>query len=293
MSVDEAKAFRIERPRQRTTGAVFASPHSGSEYPWAFLRASVLDERSIRTSEDAFVDRLFSAAPDHGAPLIAARAPRAYIDLNRSADELDPALIRGVATITHNPRVSSGLGVIPRVVAGGRAIYRGKISLEEARARIAEVWRPYHRALQREIDDARAEFGQAVLIDCHSMPHEAIDAAGSRKGNRRLPEVVLGDRFGAACGVEIMDLVEDAFTRAGFRVARNAPFAGAYVAQSYGRPSRGQHAVQVEIDRSLYMDEQAIAPAPQFEEVRARLTGVIAEIADIGRSGAAVPLAAE
>lgn len=293
MSTTAEKAYRIERPVVRTTGAVFASPHSGAAYPWAFLRASVLDERSIRSSEDAFVDQLFSAAPEHGAPLIAALAPRAYIDLNRSADELDPALIRGVATVTHNPRVSSGLGVIPRVVAGGRAIYRGKITLEEAHGRIAEVWRPYHRALQREIDEARAEFGQAVLIDCHSMPHEAIDAAGSRKGNRRLPEIVLGDRFGAACSAEIMDLVESAFARAGFRVARNAPFAGAYVAQSYGRPARGQHAVQVEIDRSLYMDEARIEPAPQFDEVRARLSAVVAEIAEVGRGNTAMPLAAE
>ncbi len=293
MNRTEEQAFRIEHPGLRTTGAVFASPHSGKDYPWAFLRASVLDERSIRSSEDAFVDELFGAAPTHGAPLIAARAPRAYIDLNRSADELDPALIRGVATVTHNPRVSSGLGVIPRVVAGGRAIYRGKISLEEARGRIAEVWRPYHRALQREIDEARAGFGLALLIDCHSMPHEAIDAAGSRKGGRKLPEVVLGDRFGAACGAEMMDLVESAFSRAGFRVARNAPFAGAYVAQSYGRPARGQHAIQVEIDRSLYMNEETIEPGPRFEEIRARLSEVIAEIAEIGRGATAMPLAAE
>ncbi|WP_074257040.1 N-formylglutamate amidohydrolase [Vannielia litorea] len=296
MNESQARAYRIERPRVRTTGAVFASPHSGSEYPWAFLRASVLDERSIRSSEDAFVDELFGTAPQHGAVLLAASAPRAYIDLNRSADELDPALISGVATVTHNPRVSSGLGVIPRVVAGGRAIYRGKITLDEARARIAEVWRPYHRALQHEIDEARAEFGRAILIDCHSMPHEAIDAAGSRKGRgaaARVPEIVLGDRFGAACGGEVMDHVEAAFARAGFRVARNAPFAGAYVAQSYGRPARGQHAVQVEIDRALYMDEATITRGPQFGEIRARLGEVIAEIAEIGRGAASMPLAAE
>lgn len=179
------------------------------------------------------------------------------------------------------------------MVAGGRAIYRGKITLEEARARIADVWRPYHRALQGEVDAARAEFGQALLIDCHSMPHEAIDAAGSRKGNRRLPEVVLGDRFGAACGAEVMDQVEAAFAGAGFRVARNAPFAGAYVTQSYGRPARGQHAVQVEIDRSLYMNEETIERGPRFEEIRARLGEVVADIVEIGRGGAAMPLAAE
>lgn len=288
--------YRIERPRKRTTAAVFASPHSGCDYPWTFLRASVLDEQEIRSSEDAFVDQLFAAVSAHGAPLVAAEVPRAFLDLNRSADELDPALIRGVASATHNPRVSSGLGVIPRVVAGGRAIYRGKIELDEARARIADYWRPYHRALQREIDEARACFGRAILIDCHSMPHEAIDAAGQRRGPRsasKPPEVVLGDRFGAACAPEVMDRVESAFATAGFRVARNAPFAGAYVTQSYGRPSRGQHAIQVEIDRSLYMDEATIRPGPRFEEIRTRLTGVIAEIAEIGRGETSLPLAAE
>ena len=296
MNQTKGNGYRIERPRVRTTGAVFSSPHSGRDYPFAFLRASILDERAIRSSEDAFVDQLFAAATDNGAPLVAAEVPRAFLDLNRSADELDPALIRGVATVTHNPRVSSGLGVIPRVVAGGRPIYRGKIALEEARARIADYWRPYHRALQQEVDAARETHGTAILIDCHSMPHEAIDAAGQRKAGRaasKLPEVVLGDRFGAACGAEVMDRVEAAFASAGFRVARNAPFAGAYVAQSYGRPSRDQHAIQVEIDRALYMDEETIQPGPRFEEVRDRLSTVIAEIAEIGRGALPMPLAAE
>ena len=259
------------------------------------MRASVLDEVQVRSSEDAFVDELFSAVSDMGASLVAATVPRAFIDLNRAADELDPALIKGVAAVTHNPRVSSGLGVIPRVVAGGRAIYRGKIEIEEAHARIADYWRPYHRALQQEIEAARMGFGEAILIDCHSMPHEAIDAASNRRprGLRKLPEIVLGDRFGAACGGEIMERIEAAFSNAGFRVARNSPFAGAYVAQTYGRPAKGQHAVQVEIDRSLYMDEAKIERGPGFGEMQTRLAGVIAEIAEIGRGAAAVPLAAE
>ena len=137
---------------------------------------AVLDRHVIRSSEDAFVDRLFDMAPAMGAPLLAARVPRAFIDLNRAADELDPALIEGIARAPHNPRVSSGLGVIPRVVAGGRAIYRGKLTLAEAEARITRHWHPYHQALRRLMDQTVAAFGQAVLIDCHSMPHEAIEA---------------------------------------------------------------------------------------------------------------------
>lgn len=283
------KAFTLYEPNQRQTPVVFSSPHSGREYPSAFLQASVLDDHVIRSSEDAFVDDLFRAAPDYGAPLIAARAPRAFLDLNRACDELDPAVVEGAQRLAHNPRVASGLGVIPRVVSGGRAIYRGKLSLAEAEDRIARHWVPYHAALKRMMHESHAEFGQAVLVDCHSMPHEAIDSH-ARPGLPR-PEVVLGDRFGAAAGRDVMDQIEAAFTRAGLRVSRNAPFAGAYITQAYGRPSHGYHVVQIEIDRALYMDEARILPLPGFEDFRQLMKGVIAEIADIGR--VALPLAAE
>ncbi len=224
-----------------------------------------------------------------GAPLIAARVPRAYIDLNRAADELDPALIEGVVRAPHNPRVNSGLGVIPRVVANGRAIYRGKLPLSEAQARIERHWQPYHDALRGLIDESLAAFGEAVLIDCHSMPHEAIEAH-ARPGQPR-PEVVLGDRFGAAAGHEVVEAVEAAFAEAGLRVARNAPFAGAYIAQAYGRPSRGQHVVQVEIDRALYMDEGRILRRADFAAFQGVMAGVVARLAGIGRRH--LPLAAE
>jgi len=284
-------AYTVSLPKRRTSSVVFSSPHSGRDYPAEFLAASALDELVIRSSEDAFVDRLFSAAPGFGAPLIAAHAPRAYIDLNRSPDELDPVLVEGVARTAHNPRISSGLGVIPRVVANGRAIYRGRITRAEAEARIAAYWRPYHARLRTLVDDALALFGEAILIDCHSMPHEAIEQAGGPGGAR--PDVVLGDRFGAAAAPEIVDRVEAAFTGAGLRVARNAPFAGAYIAQAYGRPSRGSHVVQVEVDRALYMDERKVEPRADFEAFRALMTSVAAEIAAIGAGEAARPLAAE
>ena len=268
---------------------VFASPHSGRDYTPEFLRQSVLDERTIRSSEDAYVDHLFDAAPQFGAPFITASAPRAFLDLNRSPDELDPALISGIRSSGHNPRIASGLGVIPRVVAGGRAIYRGKLSRQEADQRIESHWHPYHRALQGLLDQAHARFGQAILIDCHSMPHEAMD--GIARGSVRRPDVVLGDRFGAAASEEIVDQVEEAFVRAGFTVTRNAPFAGAYITQSYGRPSRRQHAIQVEIDRSLYMNERRVEPNANFQSVRSSLRRVTSEISQIGQSR--IPLAAE
>jgi N-formylglutamate amidohydrolase len=283
------QAYQVFAPEERTTSVVFASPHSGRDYPWSFLSRSVLDQRAIRSSEDAFVDLLFDAAPRFGAPLLIANAPRAFIDLNRSADELDPALIEGVPKSGHNPRITSGLGVVPRVVANGRAIYRGKIPRAEAEARIRDHWVPYHRALGDLLDAAHAEFGEAILIDCHSMPHEAIESV--RSAGTPHPEIVLGDRFGAAAGEEVVERVEAAFRAAGLRVAHNTPFAGAYTAQHYGRPSRRQHVVQIEIDRSLYMNEREISPGADFAGFKAALTSVIAEIAEIGRKE--LPLAAE
>ncbi len=283
-------AYHLTYPERRTTSVVFASPHSGRDYPWSFLRRTTLNEHSVRSSEDAFVDQLFDSVPEVGAPFIKAGAPRAYVDLNRSEDELDPALIEGVSKIGHNPRVASGLGVIPRVVANGQAIYSGKISMTEAKRRIDTCWRPYHAALAGQLDQAFLMFGQAILVDCHSMPHEAMDAV-ARRGVRR-PEVVLGDRFGAAASSDIVDRIEAAFQRTGLVVTRNTPFAGAYITQAYGRPTRGRHAIQIEIDRALYMNEGLIRPNGNFEAFRTLLRGVIREIADIGRP-LARPLAAE
>ncbi|WP_373355447.1 N-formylglutamate amidohydrolase [Pseudoroseicyclus sp. CXY001] len=283
-------AFRVQMPARRTSAVIFASPHSGSDYPKDFLAKARLDERAVRSSEDAFVDRLFAAAPTLGAPLITALAPRAYVDLNRAEDELDPALIEGLRRVNPNPRIASGLGVIPRVVAGGRPIYHGRITHTEAEARLAAVWRPYHAALRRLMDEAEERFGQAILIDCHSMPHEALETLGPRSA--RKPDVVIGDRFGAAASPGLVAEIEAAFARAGLRTARNMPFAGAYVAQAYGRPARRRHAIQIEIDRALYMDEAQITPLPHFELFRARLSGIMAEITALGRADP-MPMAAE
>ena len=249
------------------------------------MARAVLGPHAIRSSEDAFVDELWSGVVALGAPLLSAVYGRAYVDVNRAQDELDPAIVEGVGRVSHNPRIASGLGVIPRVVAGGRAIRRGRMSMAEARERLERVWQPYHGALRALLAQARTEFGQAILIDCHSMPHEAIE------GGTKRPEIVLGDRFGVAAGPEIVDRIEACFARAGLRVARNAPFAGAWTAQNYGRPSIGQHAVQIEIDRSLYMDEVAIRRGPDFDRMRALLKDVAAEICGAGRG--AMPLAAE
>lgn len=281
--------YCLTLPARQETSVIFASPHSGRDYPVEFVAASQLNTAQLRSSEDAYVDRLFARAPLCGAPLLCALAPRAYVDLNRAVDELDPAVIEGIERPAHNPRISSGLGVIPRVVAGSRAIYRGKITALDAQSRLDRYWRPYHAALQLLMDRTHVEFGEVILIDCHSMPHEAIDAH-ARIGQPK-PDVVLGDRFGAAAAREVVDQIEAVFVGEGFRVARNAPFAGAYIAQHYGRPLSRKHVVQIEIDRSLYLDEARVEPSPKFAAVSIRLNRVVAEIAQIGRR--VLPLAAE
>lgn len=283
--------YTVTLPPARTTPMVFASPHSGRDYPWEMLNRSHLDAHQIRSSEDAYVDLLFQSAPDAGAPLIAGRVPRAYVDFNRGSDELDPALIEGIGKggAGLNPRITSGLGVIPRVVAGGRAIYRGKLGRDEAERRIATCWRPYHARLAGLLDEAQAQFGEAVLIDCHSMPHEAIESLC--RGPGALPEVVLGDRYGTAAATRVVDRIEAAFAAEGFRVTRNKPFAGAYVAQAYGAPENNRHVVQIEIDRALYLNERLVRPNANFLEVQTRIARVVTAIT--GAAQGDVPLAAE
>ncbi|MCL7407031.1 MAG: N-formylglutamate amidohydrolase [Marivivens sp.] len=280
--------FVLNEPVTRTTSVVFASPHSGKADLALFGGQVVLDHKTIRSSEDAHVDRLFSKVIDYGAPFLVAQVPRAYVDLNRASDELDPALIEGVRRNVHNPRVGSGLGVIPRVVAGGRSIYRGKLTLEEAHSRLQTYWYPYHDKLTALLDQSFRLFGESILIDCHSMPREALDA-GRKSGER--PHVVIGDRFGAAASARLVDQIAAAFEGQGLRVAHNAPFAGAYSTVAYGRPVRSQHAVQVEIDRSLYMNEATLEILPEFDELQSKLLGAASEIAALGSRK--LPLAAE
>ena len=274
------QVFSLRMPVERSSCAVFNSPHSGRDYPAAFLESSRLDPLQIRSSEDAFVDEPFARAPECGAPLLAARVPRAFLDLNRGPEDLDPALIDGAARRAVNPRIVAGLGVIPRVVAEGRPIIEGKLTLAEAEQRIAAHWHPYHAELATLVDGARARFGSAILFDCHSMPHDALATAPVVWGRR--PDVILGDRFGAACDRWLIDAATEIFTAAGFVVARNAPFAGGYITQAYGRPRMGVHALQIEIDRALYMDEARVERLPCFEQIRGRIGAAVARLSELG-----------
>jgi N-formylglutamate amidohydrolase len=255
----------IHQPATVTVPLVLSSPHSGRHYPMSFLEASRLELTRLRRSEDCFVEELFADAVGLGAPLLAARFPRAYIDVNREPFELDPELFSDTLpdyANTRSLRVAGGLGTIARVVADGEEIYRAPMRTGEALQRIARLYRPYHQALATLLETSRRRFGAAVLIDCHSMP-----SSGCGAGNR--PDIVLGDRFGTSCDPALTRHVGDVLKEMGYDVALNRPYAGGYITEHYGRPSLGTHALQLEVNRALYMDEQSLRPTPGFERVRA------------------------
>jgi len=266
--------YTLVEPDTPSAGIVVNSPHSGRNYSEGFVASSQLTLHQLRSSEDAFVDHLFDRAPALGLPMLSANFPRSFVDLNRSSEELDPALIIGLPQQNLNPRIASGLGVIPRVVAEGREIRRGKMSMLAARARLSKYYWPYHQKLTHLLDQTMERFGSVLLLDCHSMP--------SMSGGKDMIgyDIVLGDRFGASCNGAIMDIVESSFAEAGFRVGRNAPFAGAHLAQSYGNPTRGRHVIQIEVNRALYLNEEAITLSADFPMVKQRLTAVMTDIVD-------------
>jgi len=274
----DIRQHTIVEPASLTSGVVFALPHSGRDYGVSFLNQSILDKISIRSSEDAFLDQLIDGIEKYGAPKIVANAPRAFIDLNRSTDELDPALISGIKNNIRNPRISSGLGVIPRVVSHGKEIYRGKLSLEQAQSRIEYYWKPYHKDLANLLKRAQSIYGQSLLIDMHSMPHEAVSTQSSFI---RAPEIVVGDRFGMSSDPEFTNLIVSILKQHGFRVARNTPFAGAFITKHHGKIKERTHAIQLEIDRSLYMDEERILPNSGFEKLKSQLFPALIQISSL------------
>ena len=274
----DIRQHTIVEPDSLTSGVVFALPHSGRDYGVSFLNQSILDEISIRSSEDAFLDQLIDGIEKYGAPKIIANAPRAFIDLNRSTDELDPALISGIKNNVRNPRISSGLGVIPRVVSHGKEIYRGKLSLEQAQSRIEYYWKPYHKDLSILLTRAQSIYGQSLLIDMHSMPHEAVAIQSSFI---KAPEIVVGDRFGMSSDPEFTNLIVSILKHHGFRVAKNTPFAGAFITKHHGKIKERTHAIQLEIDRSLYMNEVQISPNSGFDKLKSRLFPALIQISSL------------
>jgi N-formylglutamate amidohydrolase len=276
--VVEPAAFDILRAEALQSPVIFASPHSGRLYPARLLAASALSPAAIRRSEDCLVDALIACAPDFGFTLMTARYARAYIDLNREAYELDPAMFEDeLPTFAQGKtaRVAAGLGAIARIVSEGQEIYARKLSFAEAEARIHSVYRPYHAALSALLAEARAAFGAAILVDWHSMP----SAAARPARGRRVPDFVLGDRFGASCASSLSSLVARELKDMGYEVARNTPYAGGYTTEFYGDPAKRAHVLQIEINRGLYLDEGALEPNAGFPKLSRNLESLCARLA--------------
>jgi N-formylglutamate amidohydrolase len=275
-SKTQEPAFEVVEPAEVACPLVFCSPHSGRFYPQSFLQAARLNAFDLRRSEDAFVDLLLGPAAQSGIPLLHARYPRAYLDVNREPYELDPRLIEGPLPAfanTRSMRVAAGLGAIPRIVADGQDIYRRRLPVAEALERIERLHKPFHACLRRLLHRARTVFGMALLVDWHSMP------SGEATGSRSTPDFVLGDRFATSCAPSFVDAVESLLRRKGYSVSRNKPYAGGFITESHGDPSQNLHALQIEVSRALYMNESTLTPNARFS----RISSDFSEIADVLR----------
>lgn len=282
--VSSESHWEILKPPSHTAPVVFASPHSGTRYPESFVEASPLGRLALRRSEDSFVDELFAAAPSYGAPLLRAHFPRAFVDVNREPFELDQAMFADPLpdyVNTQSSRVAAGLGTIAKVVSNGQEIYAQKLRFAEAEDRIRTYYQPYHRALKSLVEQTIDLFGYCILIDCHSMP--SIGGPLDPDAGRGRADFVIGDYFGSSCAELVTGTVEAVLRARGYVVVRNKPFAGGFTTRNYGRPRQGMHALQIEINRGLYMDEKRIRRHEGFRRLHANMTEIVAAVTALGR----------
>jgi N-formylglutamate amidohydrolase len=269
-------SFEVLRPAEQTAPFVFSSPHSGRLYPAEFLAQSRLDPQTLRRSEDCYIDKLFRSVAALGAPLLSARFPRAYLDLNREPYELDPELI-GEPLPEHansqSIRVAGGLGTVARIVADGEEIYKERLKLQAVLARINQLYFPFHAQLTRLIEETVQRFGYAVLVDCHSMPSAAMTPGGGPR-----PDIVIGDRFGASADQRLSQLVRDTLVGLGYDVQMNRPYAGGYITEHHGRPSHGVHSLQIEFNRGLYLNETTLQESTGYAALQADISALAAHL---------------
>src|SRR5271165_5726706 len=261
--------FEALEPAECRGPLLFNSPHSGRVYPREFLLTSRLDLATLRRSEDSFVGELIEGVVARGHPVVRAHFPRCYVDVNREPYELDPRMFDGRLPSfanTRSMRVAGGLGTVARVVGDAQEIYDQRIAVGEALRRIDGLYKPYHRTLRRLFTRLHRDFGAAMLIDCHSMPSSA-----GQKDERPRPEFVLGDRYGTSCVGVVAETVERTLRSLGYTVSRNKPYAGGFITEHYGNPASGLHAIQLEINRALYMDERRYARSGTFDRLAADL----------------------
>ncbi len=271
--------YEVLEPAERQGPVLFNSPHSGSTYPRAFLTASQLDIGTLRRSEDSFVDELIAGVVKHGFPLMRAHFPRCFVDVNREPYELDPRMFEGRLPSfanTRSMRVAGGLGTVARVVGDAQEIYDQRIPVDDALRRIESLYKPYHRSLRRLFTKLHRDFGAAALVDCHSMPSTA-----GHRDERPRPEFVLGDRYGTSCVGIVSETVEQTLRSLGYGVSRNKPYAGGFITEHYGNPAAGLHAIQLEINRALYMDERRYERSRNFARVAADLEALARQLGEI------------
>lgn len=262
--------YFLHQPKRPVTSPfVFASPHSGEEVPQDMLDTIAIDAVTLKQSQDCRVDELFSTVPSHGVPLLAARYARTYVDLNRYEGEVDATMFHPRPEVAGQcERVEIGLGVIPRIVTADISIYEQAIPIEHIEMRLDRAYHPYHARLKQLLDDTREKVGKAILIDCHSMPSNLF---GWNKRNT-LPDVVLGNCRGRSCSSDLILKAEEFLKDLGLKVRRNVPYAGGYCTQYYGQPDRGIHALQIELNRGLYMNEDNREPNENFAELKQKLS---------------------
>lgn len=235
---------------------LITSPHSGHYYPRDFILKSKLDSQQLRLSEDMHVDALLSDTPNAGASLLTATYPRAYVDLNREPYELDASMFSDPLpeyVNTASTRVLGGLGTIAKIVSERLEIYDRPLAFAEAEARLAQIYFPFHACLKQQLETAQHYWGEAYLLDVHSMPSNAVRKyKGGKSGS---VDFVLGNRHGRTCDPAYFDAVYNFLTDKGYYVEKNKPYAGGYITEHYGKPSDGFHTLQLEMNRKLYMNE--------------------------------------
>ncbi|MBY5770593.1 N-formylglutamate amidohydrolase [Rhizobium leguminosarum] len=276
--IREYELFEVHEPVSQTIPFVYNSPHSGRIYPPEFIAQSRLQGIAIRRSEDHYVDELFGSAVALGAPLLAANFPRAYLDVNREPYELDPRMFDGLLPPYANVnslRVAGGLGTIPRIVAENMEIYARRLPVQEGLDRVEAVYKPYHAALRRLIARTHVQFGFGVLIDCHSMPGNVRVA-----GSTARPDFIIGDRYGTSASAELSRAAIAILEEMGFAAIRNKPYAGGFITEHYGRPSRGLHALQIEVNRAIYVDELTLEKRDDFAAVADAVADFMQQMAD-------------
>lgn len=299
----EGELHTLLEPAEIRVPYLFSSPHSGRRYSASFIASSRLDAFTLRKSEDCYVDELFASVVALGAPLLKAEFPRAWLDVNREPWELDSGMFEGTLPFEVNnnsARVRGGLGTIARIVSESEEIYAGKLPTTEALNRIQNHYMPYHAVLRQQLASIAVRFGHAVLIDCHSMPSTSGHVERTRKvgllgRDPSRADFILGDRFGTSCAPELTRAAAALLREQGYNVAINKPYAGGFITEHYGQPEYGLHALQIEINRGLYMNEKTFQRTAGFDALARDLRTFAARLVSIPEAGLrpSFPIAAE